>query len=64
MNFIPKQIREQCAVLEREADLILKRARRKSSAVRRRKLKLKSEPLPRVLHLADLGALRARGLVP
>jgi hypothetical protein len=62
MNFIPKQIREQRVQLEREADLVLARARRKP-AVRRRKLKLKSE-LPRVLHLADLGVLRSRGLVP
>jgi hypothetical protein len=60
--FVPKQIREQRARLEREADLILKQARLKPIA--RRKLKLKSEPMPRVLHLTDLGALRARGLLP
>jgi hypothetical protein len=55
--YIPKQIREQRAQLEREADRIL--ARRRKPAVRRRKLKLKSESLPRVLHLTDLGALEA-----
>lgn len=54
---------EQRARLEREADRILAAPRKPVAVKRKSKLK-SSEPLPRFLHLSDLGTLRSRGLVP